>query len=167
MRKASFPPVADRRTRLLLLGSLPGDESLRQKQYYAHPQNRFWELVGAAIGSDLRALEYEKRLDALLAAGVGLWDVVADAERPGSLDSAIRNPADNDLVGLLAGLPALVAVAFNGRRAAASGRRMLAQLDHDLALIDLPSSSPAYAAMRFEQKRDAWNALSRWIGREF
>lgn len=165
MRKSSFPPIVDARTRLLLLGSLPGEESLRQRQYYAHPQNRFWELVGAAIGADLRALAYPDRLEALRENRIGLWDVVADAERPGSLDAAIRNAADNDLAGLIGTLPDLRAVGFNGRRAAATGRRIIDRLERDLAMIDLPSSSPAYAAMRFETKREVWLALRDWLER--
>lgn len=164
MRKASFPPVVDDRTRLLLLGSLPGDESLRQTRYYAHPQNRFWELTGAAIGVDLRALSYDERLDALRAARIGLWDVVAEADRKGSLDAAIRDAADNDLPRLLRRLPVLEAIAFNGRRAAAGGRRILRECERAPVLIDLPSSSPAYAAMPFETKLAHWRALRRWTG---
>lgn len=166
MRKASFAPIVDARTRLLLLGSLPGDESLRRGQYYAHPQNRFWELVGSAIAVDLRALDYRDRLAALRDHRIGLWDVVADALRSGSLDAAIRDAADNDLAGLVARLPRLAAIGFNGKRAAAAGRRMLAGLDREIALVDLPSSSPAFAAMRFEEKRAAWQALAGWLGRE-
>ena len=87
-RKRGFAPVVDERTRVLILGSLPGDASLRAGQYYGHPQNAFWRLVGGVIGRDLAALPYDERLAALRAAGVGLWDVVASAERPGSLTRA-------------------------------------------------------------------------------
>lgn len=161
-RKRSFPPVVDENVRLLLLGSLPGERSLEARQYYAHPQNRFWELAGAVIEEDLRAMAYEKRLATLLAHGIGLWDVIAEAERPGSLDAAIRNETHNALADLAATLPRLRAVGFNGGTAAKIGRRRLAGLDTRLRLIDLPSSSPAYT-LAFEIKRAAWLPLAENI----
>jgi double-stranded uracil-DNA glycosylase len=162
-RARAFTPVAGPGTRLLVLGSLPGAASLRAGQYYAHPQNGFWRLIGAAIGRDIAALPYPDRLAALAAAGVGLWDVVASAERPGSADAAIRNPEHADLAGLVAGLPALRAVGFNGGTAARLGRRRLGARAGGLALVDLPSSSPAYAAMPFEAKRAAWAGLAAFL----
>ena len=110
------------------------------------------------IGRDLAALAYEERLAALKAAGVGLWDVIASAERPGSLDAAIRRPEAADLRGLVAGLPELRAVAFNGGTAARLGRAVLAGLPEGVALIDLPSSSPAHARPLAE-KAAAWAVL--------
>ena len=83
-RKHSFPPVVDARVRLLVLGSLPGERSLAERRYYAHPQNQFWRLISPAAGRDLSSLPYAERLDALLAVHIGLWDVVASATRPGS-----------------------------------------------------------------------------------
>ena len=124
-RKAGFEPVIDANTRLLILGSLPGDASLRAAQYYGHPQNAFWRLIGGVIGRDLAALAYDHRLAALKAARIGLWDVIASAERPGSLDAAIRRPEAADLRGLTASLPDLRAVAFNGGKAARLGRAVL------------------------------------------
>ena len=158
-RKAGFEPVVDANTRLLILGSLPGDASLRAGQYYGHPRNAFWRLIGGVIGRDLAALSYEERLAALRAAGVGLWDVIASAERPGSLDAAIRAPEAADLRALVATLPALRAVAFNGGKAAKLGRAVLADRSEGVALIDLPSSSPAHARP-FEEKAAAWAALA-------
>lgn len=158
-RKASFPPVTDERTRILILGSLPGEESLRQRQYYAHPQNRFWELVGGAIRTDLRELSYENRLETLLEHHIGLWDVIAHAHRQGSLDSAIRGERANDLVMLARALPNLAAIAFNGRKSANTGRRQLEGISPDISLIDLPSSSPAYAAMPFAEKLSRWTVI--------
>lgn len=159
-RKAGFEPVVDANTRLLILGSLPGDASLRAAQYYGHPQNAFWRLIGGVIGRELTALPYEERLTALKAAGVGLWDVIASAERPGSLDAAIRRPEAADLRGLVAGLPALRAVAFNGGTAARLGRAVLADPPAGVTLIDLPSSSPAHARP-FAEKAAAWALLGR------
>ncbi len=159
MTKRAFPPVVDGRTRLLILGSLPGDASLNAAQYYAHPQNAFWRLIGGVIGCDLAALAYPHRLDALKGAGVGLWDVIASAERTGSLDAAIRSPEEADLVGLIDSLPGLQAVAFNGATAAKMGRRRLNGIDRNLTLIDLPSSSPAHATRSLSEKAQSWAIL--------
>ncbi len=157
-RKAGFDPVVDAGTRLLILGSLPGDASLKAGQYYGHPQNAFWRLIGTVIGRDLAALPYDHRLIALKAAGVGLWDVIASADRPGSLDAAIRATEAADLLGLAATLPKLEAVAFNGGKAAKLGRAILNNLPGEVRLIDLPSSSPAHARP-FAEKVAAWAVL--------
>jgi double-stranded uracil-DNA glycosylase len=156
-----FPPVTRPDTRLLVLGSLPGAVSLAQQRYYAHPQNLFWRLTGAVTGRDLVALGYEARLEALLDAGIGLWDTVAAATRKGSLDADIRLHEASDVAALAATLPQLRAVAFNGGKSASIGRRQLAGTG--LALLDLPSSSPAYASLPFEKKREAWLALRAYL----
>jgi hypoxanthine-DNA glycosylase len=161
MRKSSFAPVTDARTRLLILGSLPGEVSLAKQRYYAHPRNRFWHLVGAVIEADLVALPYDQRLGTLLAHRIGLWDTIASATRPGSLDGAIRDAAHNPLADLAATLPSLRAVGFNGATSAKAGHKLLA--DRALALIDLPSSSPAYAAMPLAEKTQAWLELRRFL----
>lgn len=159
--KRSFPPMVDRATRLLVLGSLPGEESLARGQYYANPRNQFWRLIGAVTGLDLAPLAYEARLAALLERGVGLWDTVGSATRRGSLDSAIRDRRENDLARLVAGLPALRAVGFNGGTSAAIGIPRLADRP-GLALIALPSSSPAYT-LPFEAKLERWRALRPFL----
>jgi hypoxanthine-DNA glycosylase len=147
---------------VLILGSLPGEASLRAGQYYAHPRNLFWQLVGGVVGVDLPALPYPERLVALEAAGIGLWDVIASARRRGSLDAAIRDHEPADLAALVAGLPALRAVGFNGRTAQRHGHSALAPKP-GLALLDLPSSSPAYAAMPFAEKQARWRALAAYL----
>ena len=159
--KRSFGAVVDARTRVLLLGSLPGEESLARRQYYAHPRNQFWRLTGAVIGADLVPLGYEERLESLLAAGIGLWDVVGAAVRRGSLDGAIRGAQANRLAELAAELPALRAVGFNGGKSWTMGGPLLAGLPH-LALVPLPSSSPAHT-LAFEQKRDSWLKLRAYL----
>lgn len=160
--KSAFPPNVDGNTRLLILGSLPGDMSIARGEYYAHPGNAFWTLMGEVLEEDVRALPYADRLDRLRARGVGLWDVIESAHRPGSLDSAIKQAEARDLAGFAGGLPRLAAVAFNGRTAAARGRKGLAGRP-DLTLIDLPSSSGAYAALPFARKAEAWRTLRAWI----
>lgn len=158
MRHACFPPIADERTETLILGSLPGAESLAAGRYYANPRNQFWRLVGAAIGVDLAVLDYEDRLGTLLEHRIGLWDVIAEAERPGSLDTAIRNAAANDLAGLVDSLPRLRTVGFNGGKAAAIGAAQLGSMVDRLRLVTLPSSSPALTRP-FAIKLNSWRQL--------
>jgi double-stranded uracil-DNA glycosylase len=157
-----FPPVTRPDTRLLILGSLPGRVSLEERRYYAFPQNQFWRLIGAVIARDLVPLAYEERLATLLDAGVGLWDTVAAATREGSLDAAIQLHEASDLAAFAATLPALRAIGFNGNTSAKIGRGRLG-LAPRLALVDLPSSSPAHAAMSFEAKRDRWLQLAAYL----
>lgn len=148
---------------MLVLGSLPGEASLGAGQYYAHPRNQFWSLVGAVIGrADLAALDYDRRLATVLAAGIGLWDTIASARRVGSLDSAIRKAQAAPLADLVATLPVLRCVAFNGAKSALLGRAALAGTG--LVLIDLPSSSPAHAALSLAQKRERWLNLQHFLG---
>ncbi|GAA0776816.1 DNA-deoxyinosine glycosylase [Brevundimonas olei] len=162
-RRHAFPPVFGVHARVLILGSLPGEASLKAAQYYAHPQNSFWRLMGSLLGqSDLASLPYEARLESLKAARVGLWDVIASAERKGSLDAAIRTPEAADLIALTHRLPDLRAIAFNGGTAARHGRRILEGAT-TAALIDLPSSSPAHARA-FEEKLAHWRVLEPYLG---
>jgi hypoxanthine-DNA glycosylase len=160
--KFAFPPSVDADTRLLILGSLPGDASIRQGEYYAHRGNAFWQLLGGVLGEDLRGTPYAMRLKRLRARGIGLWDVIESAERDGSLDSSIRGAELRDLGAFTARLPKLRAVAFNGKTAATHGRRQLGQRP-DLTLIDLPSSSAAYASLSRERKAQAWSVLRDWV----
>ncbi len=160
-RRQGFAPVVDIETRLLILGSLPGEASLKAAQYYAHSRNGFWPLIGGVLGEGLAALPYEQRLERLKARGVGLWDVIASAERSGSLDAAIRSPEAADLRGLVESLPELRAVAFNGGLAAKLGRRILSDLD-GVELVDLPSSSPAHA-ISLSAKAESWAILGTFL----
>ena len=150
-------PVGSGDARLLILGSLPGEASLKAQRYYAHPQNQFWRLLGAAIGEDLPALEYDDRIARLAARHISLWDVVGEARRKGSLDGAIRDATPNLLADYVATHPRLRSVAFNGQTAARLGRSALAGVE-GLHLLDLPSSSPAYT-LPFAWKLERWAEL--------
>jgi hypoxanthine-DNA glycosylase len=161
--KFGLPPVARPDARLFVLGSLPGDASLAAQRYYAHPTNQFWRLLGAAIGEDLHSLPYERRLARLAERRIGLWDVIASASRPGSLDQAIRLAEHNQVEQLLRDFPALEAIAFNGTTAAAVGRRLIGQPPQTLTLIDLPSSSAANTRA-IDDKATAWSQLARFCG---
>ena len=159
-RKAGFPAVVDANTRVLILGSLPGDASLAAGQYYGHPRNAFWRLLESVLDTPLLALTYDDRLATLLSRGVGLWDVIAQAQRPGSLDAAILDPTANDLVALVETLPALRGAAFNGGTAARLGGKLIGER---LPTLALPSSSPAHAARSFAEKAEIWGALRGWL----
>ncbi|MDZ4362537.1 DNA-deoxyinosine glycosylase [Brevundimonas sp.] len=161
-RLTGFPPIADASTRVLILGSLPGEASLAAGQYYGHPRNDFWRLIGPVIGRDLVPMAYADRLQALAESHIGLWDVIASAERRGSLDSAIRLPQAADLRGLVSRLPALRAIAFNGAKASALGRRILDPVPSCVVLMTLPSSSPAHARPLAEKAR-SWGALTGFL----
>lgn len=151
-----FAPVFRADTHTLILGSFPGVASLTATQYYAHPRNQFWRLLGTVLGCDLVSLDYPGRLAALLERGFGLWDVLAACEREGSLDAAIKRPMPNDFASLKQRTPLLQTICFNGKTA---GRfePVLAALGY--RTVVLPSSSPANAMQSFEQKLAMWQRL--------
>lgn len=159
IRKRCFAPVMDKLTRLLILGSLPGDKSLAVQEYYGNRQNQFWRLMSEVIGVELVALDYAARLATLLAHGVGLWDVVAEAHRSGSLDSSIRNSNDNNLLSLLASYPDISAIAFNGSTAGKLGLKVLGEHASRYRIYTLPSSSPAHT-LAYASKLGVWGALA-------
>jgi hypoxanthine-DNA glycosylase len=157
-------PVVGPGARLLILGSFPGERSLRHAQYYAHPRNQFWPILSRLLEEPLDVLAYGERLARLAARGVALWDVVGACRRDGSLDAAIRDARRNDFDALLAAAPALRAVAFNGATAARAERYFAAR---GLAVYRMPSTSPAHAGLGLEAKLERWRMLRAdgWIGR--
>jgi len=159
----SFPFSADRNARVLILGSMPGVESLRQQQYYAHPRNLFWDFMGDLFEVG-RELSYEKRLAVLRKNGVALWDVAHTCRRKGSLDSNMADVEANDFHKLFSKAPQIYTVFFNGQKAAALFRkRVLPNLNRELKLITLPSTSPANASISIAAKRKAWQRIkSPW-----
>lgn len=162
-----FAPATTPHIRLLILGSLPGEQSLAKQQYYGHPRNQFWRLMGERLRVDLTRLDYEERIYSLNAHGVGLWDVVASATRPGSLDQNMRNIETNTLDAFIRQFAMLEAIGFNGGTAARIGRRQLGKAPCNasgasLALIDLPSSSPAHT-LCYSHKNRAWATLEPHI----
>ena len=148
-----LPPIIDHRARVLILGSFPSAASLAAQQYYAHPQNQFWRILGAVIGRPLKEMDYPVRIAAVQAAGIGIWDVFASCERAGSLDSAIRDARPNDLAALHKAAPMLQRVCFNGRMAA---RRIHEVEALGWQALILPSTSPAHAGMGFAEKAACW-----------
>lgn len=151
-----FDAVYTLEARLLILGSFPGVASLDQARYYAHPRNQFWTILGSLIGADLQNISYGERLQIVKSAGIAIWDVLQSCQRAGSLDSAIRQARVNPLIELVARLPRLRAIAFNGQ-AAARQRGLLAGCG--LQIFELPSTSPAYASKNLEDKRNEWSVI--------
>lgn len=167
-----FPPHVGPQPRVLVLGSMPGRRSLDEGRYYAHPRNLFWPLMGEVAGFDAARLDYPERLSALAAAGVALWDVLAECERPGSLDASIVRGTErlNPLPELLHEHPGIGLVACNGGAALAMWRRRVwpllgPGLQARLDVLGLPSTSPANASVPLATKRRAWLALRPWLGR--
>ena len=160
-RLQGLPPVLSRGTRLLVLGSFPGVASLQAKQYYGHPRNHFWPLLGAIWGIDLVALPYRQRLAQIRRRGLGLWDVYASCRREGSLDQAIEDAEFNDLASLRRRAPALRLVVHNGGESARAMRHVAAL---GYPVLRMPSTSPANASWSFERKREAWQAAFRAAG---
>ena len=151
-----FPLIMRADARLLIMGSFPGEASLAAQQYYAHPRNQFWRLLSGVLGDDLASLDYAARLEQLARHRIGLWDAIIACERKGSLDSAIRRPQLADFSVLHSGFPALETIAFNGKT---SGRVARQFEDAGFRTVVLPSSSPAYAQMSFDEKLVKWRTL--------
>lgn len=164
----SLAPVWDRHARVLVLGSMPGEASLLQQQYYAHPRNAFWSLMGALVGAGPH-LPYAQRLQILRARGVAVWDVLESCVRPGSLDSRIDRASEqpNAIVELLAQLDQPRAIMLNGRKAEASFKRFLrADVERrwpGLIIETLPSTSPAHAALRAVDKQARWSRMLMYL----
>ena len=158
----SFRPIWNAESRILILGSMPGAESLRQQQYYAHPRNVFWPIIGKLCRFSA-ALPYEERLRQLLDKRIALWDSARRCCRKGSLDAAIRNHELNDFAWLFDAAPKIELVCFNGRKAEQLFKEYVrgggTGLDNKHFLA-LPSTSPANAAMTFEQKLECWRQLN-------
>lgn len=156
----SFPPVSSPEARVLILGSMPGEASLAAGQYYAHPRNHFWPLMGDLVGAGA-TLSYEDRLTALVKRNIALWDVLAACRRAGSLDSAITDEQPNDFVGFFARHPGIETVFFNGGKAEHAFRKhVLPSLKVlPLQLFRLPSTSPANASWSYERKCAEWRKI--------
>ncbi|MCA1778043.1 MAG: DNA-deoxyinosine glycosylase [Xanthomonadaceae bacterium] len=163
LSSTGFAPVCSPSARVLILGSMPGQASLQQQQYYAHPRNAFWPILSELLGFDA-GLDYRDRLDLVGRRRIALWDVLAECVRPGSLDSAIRRETIrvNDFSAFLGHCPDISRIVFNGQTAARFwALHVLPGLSPSLANIEcrvLPSTSPAHAACSRAQKLEAWRA---------
>ncbi len=160
-RLNSFPPVCPRNPRVLILGSMPGEESLRRGQYYAHPRNAFWPLMAALLEEALPA-EYAARKEMLLRHSIALWDVVGTCYRKGSLDQNIREEELNDFASLFTACPGITQVFCNGTRAYTLFKGRFS-LPDGIELLRLPSTSPAHA-VPFERKLASWRKIRDALG---
>lgn len=166
-RVRSFEPIVGHQPRILILGSMPGTASLQAAQYYAHPRNAFWPIMASLFNLDATA-SYEHRVTELSRHPLILWDTLQACHRPGSLDSNIdaKTARANDFPALLKRFPGIRAILFNG----ATSEKYFKQLvlpnlpqSLEVALLRMPSTSPAHAGMSFEQKLSAWRQLMDFI----
>ena len=158
----SFPPIAAPDAEILILGSMPGQASLNASEYYAHPRNAFWPIMSELFGIDKR-WAYAQRIETLKSARVALWDVLHSCIRPGSLDADIDPDTllANDLNGFLQQHPGITRIFFNGTKAESCFRQHIVPTltTGSTSCQRLPSTSPAHAALTFEQKLNAWRII--------
>lgn len=163
MLLTAFPNIAKPNAKILILGSMPGQKSLDENQYYAHPRNTFWKIMASIFKFDI-SLDYETRCEELTNNKVALWDVMQNCERPGSLDSAIVNATiiPNDFNAFFKTYKNIELIGFNGQKAAQTFKTKVSKtLEFDIKSVTLPSTSPAHASMSFEEKLEIWsNTLS-------
>jgi len=170
VRSEGFPAVTTRKSRVLILGTLPGPESLRQRQYYAQPRNAFWSIMGELFEAG-PGEPYARRLKLLRERRVALWDVCASAYRQGALDAAIRPDSIvvNDFARFFLAHPRVQCIFFNGQTAGKLFRqRVIPRMPESVQAIQrqvLPSTSPAHAAMSYANKRKRWEIVRREAGR--
>lgn len=171
MKVSSFPPQVGAGCRVLVLGTVPSLRSLELRQSYGHAHNLFWPFMGALYGAGPE-LPYAQRIALLYQAGVGIWDVLKDCERPGSLDSSILPGSEvaNDIPALLDTYPTIQAIALNGAKAQqVFARRIAANIRpgrlQGIEILALPSTSPANASIPREVKLERWRSLLRWTSR--
>ncbi|AHF07459.1 DNA-deoxyinosine glycosylase [Desulfitobacterium metallireducens] len=157
-------PVIDQHSHVLILGSMPSEESLRKQEYYANPRNQFWRILGTLFSSELLTnTAYAQKLEFILHYKFALWDVIATCEREGSLDSHIKSPQPNPFAELLAQYPEIRYVAFNGKKAFEVFNRQVGfELKEGLVYQTLPSTSPANT-VSWERKLNEWQLLRTWI----
>lgn len=166
MKAKSFPPIAQKDARVLILGSMPGVRSLEMQQYYAHPQNGFWYIMTSLLGAE-GTENYKVRIALLQQHKIALWDVLKHCVRVGSLDSAIEKDSMvvNDFAGFFATHPDICHVFFNGKKAEQEYRRhvlpFLTEDCQDIQYTGLPSTSPAMASMSKQDKLKMWSCVTQ------
>ncbi|MBP1749389.1 MAG: DNA-deoxyinosine glycosylase [Deltaproteobacteria bacterium] len=163
LKMHGFPPVVGQGPRVLILGSFPSGESRRRREYYGHPRNQFWRIMHDLFGAGLNR-DYAERTKVLMHHGISLWDSVKTCSRKTSADSRIRDAEYNDIEGFLKAHPGIRAIFFDGRTAASLFERARrGKPDLHVARIGLPSTSPAYAAMNYEDKLEKWKVIKQYL----
>lgn len=159
----SFAPVIDDNTRILILGTMPGEASLAANEYYGHRQNAFWKIMSLCFNEGCEWADYADKIGCLRANGVGLWDNLKCCSREGSLDSGIKNPRPNDIGGLLRKYPGVKKILFNGRKSFDFFKKFHAPLLEKYPTGIMPSTSPANATISRDEKYRQWSrALSEF-----
>jgi hypoxanthine-DNA glycosylase len=158
MLVSSFPWVADEHSKLIILGSMPGVESLRKREYYAHPRNQFWRIF-YGVHNQISSGDYDQHISFLLSQKAALWDVVSHCERKGSLDTKIQFPVMNDFDRLFTEIPSICTLVFNGGKAYDLFMRHIApSLTSEYTYYKMPSTSPAHT-LSFEHKLKEWKKI--------
>jgi hypoxanthine-DNA glycosylase len=157
MQKFSFAPIASKDAQILILGTLPGEQSLQMQQYYAHSANAFWKIMFAVFEKEFTT-DYASKKRFLQTHQIALWDVLMHAEREGSLDSAIRHEQPNDFAAFLKAHKKVKTIIFNGQNACKLFHKHV-QLQNEMQFITLPSTSPAHAAKSFAKKLKEWERI--------
>ncbi len=159
-RISSFPPIIDRSSRILILGSIPGVKSLEKQQYYGHPQNKFWKIMFELLNEDFTE-DYTERIQILNKHHIALWDVIDSCERKGSLDSEIKNEEANPIGELLESHPNIRAVFCNGGKSYKNLQKMLGK-NYKIPVFLLPSTSPLHT-VSFEKKFEEWEKIKSYL----
>lgn len=154
----AFPPLIGENPRILILGTMPGAQSLKEGQYYAHPQNQFWRLMGEVFGGS-PALPYQERVGHIISKGIAVWDVLQSCERNGSLDSAIKNALPHDFPLFFNNHQTIKHVVFDSLTAEKIFYKQNYNLPPYIQFHRVPSPSPAYAFLRYEEKLKRWKQV--------
>ena len=155
-RDSSFTPIISERSKILILGSVPGVKSLEMQQYYAHPQNQFWKIIFEIFEEDFTA-DYQKRTEIIRKNNIALWDVIDTCEREGSLDTKIRNEEHNDILKILREHPNIKAVFCNGQKSFKNLKKILGK-EAEIPALVLPSTSPLHT-IPLEKKLAEWKII--------
>lgn len=160
-----LPPIVDRSTKVLIVGSMPGRQSLEKQQYYGNPRNHFWPIIGEILKVDIPT-DYEKRIELLREHGIGLWDTIASCDRKGSLDATIRNEKPNDFHALFKKYPNIRLILFNGTKAFAVFKKHIGfEVLENRSYKKMPSTSPIPGAniKSFEEKLEDWRIMVSYL----
>jgi hypoxanthine-DNA glycosylase len=154
-----FEPIIDENCEILILGTMPGVESLTKKEYYSFERNQFWKVIFSIFGEEI-SNDYASKKSILLRNKIAIWDVLKSCDRENSSDSNIKNPVANDFKSLFIKYPNLKNIYFNGKKAEALYRKLVFNNanENNLSQFNLPSTSPANA-VKFETKVNEWEQI--------
>ena len=156
----SFKPSIDNNSKILILGSMPGIKSLEEQQYYAHPQNRFWKVMGAICGeNNLAEFDSDTKLMILLNKNIALWDTIKSCKRKGSLDSDIKNEQPNNIRKLLKNYPSIKIIYLNGNKSYSAFEKYFPDLIEKYSTYKMPSTSPANAKYSLNKLIEEWSII--------